>query len=316
MRILWLTIDRSNRLATHFDDFRREVSRYATVEKLVKFTDRKLARKWAKGIKDGEIKTPEVLSKTVINKDYDFVFTDALFAYTEEDWHLVKQPKGFLIEDCHGDIPRWQMNVAHKAKFDIVFYRGRTVFNRFFPSASSNFLCKWLPFSADPCVFSPSKAEVKPIDVLHVGCVGKAYPVRNKVIEALDGMITIIPRPNEKAVSKWPRGKDYADLVSSAKICVTCGSIYNGPVKKYFEIPLCRTAVMTNWFRDLQDLGFKPNKHVIVYDFGNVAKQVKKLLSERSHIEDVANEGMEFVRINHSLQYRALQFLDHVRSCL
>ena len=105
MRILWCTVDRSHRVAQQFDIFRSHVKQVADVVDLVKYPAGDNGQNmWQLSHKliNGNIKTNNiVLDYLKEDSNFDFIFCDAFFAYTEESWQSISIPVGILIEDIH-----------------------------------------------------------------------------------------------------------------------------------------------------------------------------------------------------------------------
>ncbi len=315
MKILWLTIDRSYRVTQHFDTFREAVSELVDVKSLFKMTKPYKSGDFSKVVMAKRIKPPKYLNKSLANENFDLIMCDAFFAYGEEDWDLFKCPKGILIEDVHTDVPKWQVKIAKEVGIDVIFHRYSDAFHTHHPDAGYHYKCIWLPHCVDIDTFFDYNIEQA--YVFHLGCVDDHYPYRNKAIKALSGWneFKAINRPEESMDNgyKWPINGKYAELISSAKICVTGGSKYNVPVLKYFEIPACNTVLMSNWFSDLSYLGFYPNENMIVYD-EDILSQVKELYGDEDRLKKIANNGMRLILDKHTVKKRAINFINDVKS--
>lgn len=111
-------------------------------------------------------------------------------------------------------------------------------------------------------------------------------------------------------------GELYAREINRAKMFFTCGSIYDYPLLKYFEVPACNTLLLASSFSELIDLGFVPWVHFVPineYDFEDMAEYYLNHDNERIMI---AQQGYEMVRENHSTSLRARQFVNLVRAIL
>ncbi len=257
----------------------------------------------------------EYLDKSLANEDFDFIMCDAFFAYIDEDWDLFKCPKAILIEDIHMDVPKWQIKKAKEVGIDIIFHRYYDSFHKYHKEAKNDYKCIWLPHSVDTDIFF-DYGEQKD-SVIHVGIINEYYPFRTKVVKALSGWgdFKIIPRPEESLDNKykWPVKGKYAELVSSAKICVTGGSRYDISVLKYFEIPACNTVLASNWFGDLGYLGFYPNENMIVYE-ENILEQMKELYEDEDRLSKIAKEGMSMILSKHTVEKRAVDFINDIKA--
>jgi hypothetical protein len=111
---------------------------------------------------------------------------------------------------------------------------------------------------ADNVIYKDYGLEKK-YDVLFTGAVGKHYPFRQRIRR-------IIPELKKHVVCKVlghpggnmnkPRGlilKDYAKLINSSKITLTCSSRYKYRLGKYVEIPMCGSIIAADLPDEDQD---------------------------------------------------------------
>lgn len=316
MKILWLTIDRSMRVTGSFDYFREAVSKLEGVEVCPVFKSPKpyLAGRWSKMMMKGGIDSPKLVTKALADQGWDFVMIDAMFGYMDEDLDLIKAPKGFVIEDNHGVVPKWQVKTAHTRGVEYLFHRGYESFHRFHKNAREFYKCKWLTFAVNTDIFYPMGLERS--GVLQAGACGAGnYPVRAKLIRLLSGwdQYTHIPRPPETPDKrpKWPIREDFAKVINQAHIFLTCGSKYDATVQKYFEVPACETVLMSNWFKDLDVLGFENGKNIVIYE-EDVRSQLELMLQDIPRLREIAKKGRELVLQKHTIEIRAKQFVGEV----
>lgn len=321
MRILWLTINRSHRVAHHFDDFRRTVSRFANVKVLMKSIagDRgqnawQLSQRLVKG---HEVTDDIVLDYLRADDEFDFIFCDAFFAYINEDWTQFKIPSSIFIEDVHGPVPQIQVAKAKELGIETIFSRFNQGFHYYHPEAKFNFRCIWLPHSVMMERFSGDVE--KSIDVLHTGvCPEFFYPNRYTAVKILGQKpyFKRVMRPKDKPGTirskKWPIDRDYDDLLQSAKICVTGGSIINAPVQKYVEIPASGSLLLSNWFPDLGMLGFKNGFNMVSYYPENLVEVVENLLKDGDKIGAISENGRQLILSRHTSEIRSQQFINFI----
>lgn len=319
MRILWCTIDRSHRVAQQFDIFRKAVRKIAEVKVLMKRPggdDGRRTWKTSHRLIQGDLKVDNILLKHLAkDSKYDFIFCDAFFAYLSEEWRKIKIPKAIFIEDVHRGVPKAQIAIAKEHGIPTIFYRFNFAFHKFHKSAKRDFRCIWLPHSANIGRFKDYGE--KTIDVLHVGvCPEGPYPWRYGAVQLLKEKpyFELVQRPIEpgKRDKKWPIDDDYAKLLSSAKICITGGSVFNAPVQKYPEIPASGALLMSNWFPDLGLLGFVDGENMVAYDLENIVKRVEDLLADDKKRIAIATAGAELVRTRHNSKIRAKQFINYI----
>lgn len=319
MRILWLTVDRSHRIAQQFDIFRSHVKKIADVVELKKsINGNKGQDMWqlSRNLINGKTKIKNiVINYLKKDKKFDFIFCDAFFAYLDEDWKSFGIPSGILIEDVHQAVPRHQIEKAKEYGIENLFHRFNFAFHTFHPKARRDFNCFWLPHSIDTTKFKP--LDNKELDVLHVGvCPKTYYPHRADAVRQLKNKeyFKQIIRPKEGGdrTKKWPIDTDYAKLVASAKICITGGSIFNAPVQKYVEIPACNTLLMSNWFPDLGLLGFVPGLNMISYNSESLIALVEGLLNDDYKLKEISANGYKLITTEHSSIKRSKQFINNI----
>jgi len=314
MKILFLSVDRSIRVATHFTQFQKALRKVADVD----FVFRDVPHGYKTGnyctsVLKGDIKPQKILENHLKQKNYDFIVTDADFVYVHENWKNIKIPKAMIIEDSQfGVNPTLQMTWALDNEFDIIFYKYKKSFLKNYRHVAERIRCAWLPHSIDTEMFKDYKLK-KQYDVLMVGqCSEKVYPNRTKAHKLLKNRpyFRKIDRPVESNVGdriydKWPVGEDYAKLLNQSEICITGGSIFDFPVMKYFEIPASKSLLVSNWFQELADLGFKDGENMVVADYNKLHSQMKSLLSDKKQLRRLQNSGYEFIRKFHKCENRA-----------
>lgn len=327
MRILWLTVDRSNLIAHHFDDFRKSVAELNEVEVVTLMKDLAgyqcenmlmLSRRLISGELVLDSLVTDYLEK---DSNFDFIFCDAFFAYLNEDWLNIKIPSAIFIEDIHQKVPKYQIQRAKELGIETIFHRFNFAFHKFHPTARFDFNCFWLPHSIRMNRFSDYIK--KSIDVLHVGVHRKQfYPNRYAAVEALRNKpyFKLIDRPQDQVgvsrIGKWPIDSDYDNLLQSAKITITGGSVFDAPVQKYFEIPSANSLLMSNWFPDLGLLGFIPETNMVTYHKENLVGKVEGLLKRDDKVKRISNNGYNLMLLKHTSDIRSKQFINCICTIL
>ena len=323
MRILWLTVDRSHRIAHHFDDFRKTVSELPEVEVITLM--KSLAgdngqNMWqlSRNLISGDL-VPDniVMNYLADDSNFDFIFCDAFFAYFNEDWENFRIPSSIFIEDIHQEVPKFQLEKAKEKGIRIVFHRFNFGFHKLHPEARFDFICIWLPHSIRMNRYIDHFS--KSIEVLHVGvCPQQFYPHRYHAVSSLRDKPYFYqverPKdtPGESRNGKWPIDRDYDNLLQKSKIVITCGSIFNAPVQKYVEIPAANSLLMSNWFPDLGLMGFVPGTNMITYHKENLVGTVENLLKDEEEITRISNNGHHLILMKHTSEIRARQFVNFI----
>lgn len=319
MDILWLTINRENRVMQHFEQFRKTVAAKVKVRTIRKDTQGLLAGKFSQKLYHNKIKVSKILFADVNPNDYDFIFCDAFFAYINENWGDVKKPTSILIEDIHGDIPKWQVEQAKMNGVNIIFHRYGS-FHEYHPNAIKFHKCEWLPFAINPDYFKPIK--LKKYKVIHTGSIGKVtYPFRNFIVDSLKNKpyFTLIERPTEvldKKKKQWPHGSDYAKLLGASLIHPTGCSKYKVPTCKYFEIPASGCILVTNDFPDLHKLGFVNNENCLIVNKDTLIPKIEQTLRDNLFRNKLAIESRKLIEERHTLDIRADKFIHFINEYL
>jgi len=313
MKILWLTVDRSARVARHFDTLRMAVSKITKVNHMVRKLNT-VAGPYSQAATSGRIREKPVLPQLLEleHGDFDFIMCDALFAYLSEDWKSIPIPKGVLLEDMHGPVVKFQADYIAENNIDVVFHRYNAPMKEYHPSLFKSSKCIWLPHAVDNIFRYYGE---KTLDVLFTGCIGQTYPIRRSIVDQLrdKSYFKRWNRPPEtfEKQQKYPVGKDYAKLISSAKIHPTCGSKLHYPVIKFMEIPACRTLLISDWFNELGELGFIPGVNMIKLLVGDMDAQMRWWLRHDDR-EMIAKAGEELIQQRHTVEVRAKEFIKHL----
>lgn len=319
MKTLFLTIDRTIRVATHFAQFQEAMKRLGTDMISKDIPNGYKHGQYAGALFRGEIKTKNKLTDN--HKKYDAIITDADFAFLTEDWNKFNAIKGMIVEDSppigqgHGE---HQVKWANKNKFDVAFYKYKVWMER--NGKNFNGRTFWMPHSININLFKDYGLKKK-YDVLMTGHHSKLYRTRHAIFNQLQGenFFTAIGRPAEIPKGNVRRnkniyeGKSYAQLLNQAKISIADGvGDYRYPVMKFFEIPASRTCLVSNWWDELGDLGFIPNENMVIADENDVKGQMKYLL-ESGEWKRIADNGYKLIRERHSTDIRTKEMMECLR---
>lgn len=313
MKILWLTIDRTNRVASHiFAGLQQAVRQLVHVDFVIRKPDTVAGTFCRQVVMQGR-KLPSMINLDTVN-DYDLVFTDAIFGFMSERWKDIKIPKAILIEDQHGPMVRRYVEQAHNNfKFNIFCMRYKNATKKFHPYLNNHSII-WLPHSIPWEVFRDYGRQ-KPIGCLSTGINNsKVYPIRAKIDKELKNasFYKRIERPSERMPGKgraWPSGIDYARLLNECKIAVGCTSRFGYPVMKLFEIPACATALCSDFIPELGELGFVPGKNMIEIKHTDNSKILIKKWLASSQLEQITRNGYSLILERHTTEIRAKEFI-------
>jgi len=315
MRILWCTINRKLRVASHiFTSLPSELSKLVEVDIITRNLNM-LAGKYNKNIMKGRIISEPLLNINIANT-YDFIIVDAMFAYTTEYWENITAKKVILIEDQHKSTTLWYINEAKRHNFDIYLLRYKTT------SLQEHQWLQyeqtiWIPHSINPQLHKDYELP-KTRECIIVGATHKDYyPIRDKAVNELQDQsyFEIIPRPDETTntnTKRWPIGKDYTKLLNETKIVITCTSILEYPVIKFFEIAGCNSVVCSNHTSELGELGFIPNENMIEITINDDLSEVIPTWLQSDKLQDVSKAGYDLIHSKHTSQIRAKELLSEL----
>ena len=323
MKILFLTIDRSNVVTKHWGWLQDSLANIVDVDFIKIPTNDMKAGQFARKVCLGEIYVKPV----TIKKGYDFILTDSNFAFKNEPWDKIKIPRGMIIQDLHynkenpKENPYLMVQIAKKQHWDIVFHRFKYPIMEWFPELTKTSKLVWLPHCVDVDMFKDRKLTKK-YDVIIPGWhFDEYYPYRHKAHELLKDKhyYTEIERPPEtgyKDNSRWPVADDFSKVLNKSKICITDGLKHNYVILKYFEMAASNTCIFSNWFDELADVGFKPNENMVVMDFNNLDSQIRLWLDHDKEREKIAENAYNLVMSRHTADIRAKEIINEINGIL
>jgi hypothetical protein len=313
LKILWCNIDRSHRVAKHFDSLLKQVKRVANVTVLTHGVGDDHPMVFIEKVINGKIKVEHIITDHIKgHKDYDCIVTDSLFAFMQEDWDAINIPKFMILEDQHGDIAKKTVEFSIKNNIKILH---RYQFNKFFTDVPDQIKCVWFPHSVDVDVFKDYGLK-KEFSVLQVGALYKMYTIRNEVVKSLKNtqLLKQITRPVETSKTPWPVGVDYAKLINQACLTVTCGADVQYPVMKFFEIGACNSVIYSSYFPELKDLGFIPNINMLEVDRDNIHSQVKTILGHKNRLNELSMNSLRLIQERHTTVIRARELIEILKN--
>ncbi len=174
-----------------------------------------------------------------------------------------------------------------------------------------NGVCKrafLLPFSVDTNVYKNLNLK-KDIDVFAVFSTGKVYPNRDRIqkfIKSIQGVSTY--------TKKVIHGR-YISMINRSKLCITSNNKFRSLSIKYYEIMACGSLLLADEPEDLSQLGFVNGKHLILYknNLKDLKNKIKYCLSHDKEREEIAYNGMKFIRENHSNEIRVKQMTNIIK---
>lgn len=137
------------------------------------------------------------------------------------------------------------------------------------------------------------------------------------------------PRYLNAIISLWARLKLHMPLfkieialinhlfrqsVESAKFSYTCGSGYQMPIRKFFEIPALRSVLVCRSCNGFEELGFKSRENAIVCEPDQLPELHRHLSDNLDEAQKIADAGQALVWRHHTSQARARQLMRALES--
>jgi len=107
--------------------------------------------------------------------------------------------------------------------------------------------------------------------------------------------------------------KKQRHIVSRSRAAFVCGSIYRYPVRKFFEIPAARSAMMAYPCVGFEDYGFKDGENVVVALPEDAGRAANRLINNTPLREKLTVNAWEMVRRLHSAEKRVSDLVECMR---
>lgn len=305
LKILYFTIDLSNYFQQSNENFKEELRKNQDIDVYFHHGS-------------GDIQ--EILNK--INFQPDFIFIDEIELFRlsfgfPTGLNNIDIPTGVLIHDLHRDNHLYTRFILEN-EIDLVFTFYRDAFLHLYPQLADKMV--WLPASINPNIFKDYGLEKK-IDFLMMGAkVRKWYPLRSIIHEEMKNKPGYVYHGhpgyrnlNEEERKRFLVGEKYAREINRAKIFFTCDLIYKYPVKKYFEVTACNTLLLASGSKELKDLGFIHGETFIEINSKDVRQKANYYLYNEAERLAIAKRGHEMVMKNHTMEKRAVEFIEHLK---
>lgn len=223
-------------------------------------------------------------------------------------------PKGVLFQDVHKTQELFTSFVKEN-RIDLIFAQYRDAFLNFFPQYKEQF--RWLPLHINNSIFRRYK-ETRTIDFLMMGSTAEGtYPLRWEMYRQMGKKKGVVyhPHPGNKNFSAVEQeniflDEKYAMEINRAQMFLTCGSKYNYPLGKYFEIPGCNTLLLASGFPELRDLGFINKETYVEINKLNFNDKAKYYLKHKDERKVIRKQGFAMVHSRHTTGIRVREFID------
>lgn len=164
-----------------------------------------------------------------------------------------------------------------------------------------------LPFTTDINIYKKKSYILKDIDVSTFwGASDKLYPWRRIITKMIWDM----------DVTAWVRRvyyDDAVDLTNRSKICINCNSKFKFITPRVTETLACGTFLLTDMNDDLKKFGYIDGHHLVTFDsLEDLKDKIYYYVEHEDEREEIAKNGMDFVRENYNNVTRVNRFVDVV----
>lgn len=224
----------------------------------------------------------------------------------------VNIPVGAYVIDAHWK-PEERKKYFIENNISLIFSVTKRPFLKRHPEYESKF--HFLPFSINPHVVKDWKLK-KENDYLLMGLIAESYPFRKAVLDKMQHVNGFIYHKHHGHLindrSKLIIDEAFAQEINRSKIFFTCGSIYQYPVMKYFEVPGCNTLLIGEEIPDLLELGFKDGENFVAATTNNFYEKGQYYLENSIERKKIIDRGYEFVHKYHTHHQRAQEFIRYI----
>ena len=164
------------------------------------------------------------------------------------------------------------------------------------------------PNSIDPAVYR-DYGELKSTEVLFTGNTGALYPWRQKLLAIVSkrysSIIKVHPGYSPGAQgSKVEIGEAYARMINSAFFVPSCGTVAKEIVRKHFEIPACKSCLITERTAAIEAAGYADMVNCVFADEHTVLEKLEWLFGNIDKLEEITRSGHALVHSRHTMKQR------------
>lgn len=141
------------------------------------------------------------------------------------------------------------------------------------------------------------------------------FQLPSRLVAAINSRLlpAILPAATASAAAIAIQQQMQRHLVRCAPINFVCGGPLMFPVRKFFEIPAARSAMVGYPCGELEDYGFRDGWNFMASTPEEVGRTAKQLLDNKKLMTTIAQRGFDTVRRLHSVSRRADQLIQCIR---
>jgi len=151
--------------------------------------------------------------------------------------------------------------------------------------------------------------QTKIIPVLFTGNQNALYPWRQRITRIVSRQYPslISPHPGYapiKEATQFMVGEPYARMLNASYFVPACGTITREVVRKHFEVPACRSCLVTQKSAGLEAGGFVDMVNCVFADERDVLEKLAFLFANPGQLRSITDAGYQLVRSRHTSMQR------------
>jgi hypothetical protein len=149
----------------------------------------------------------------------------------------------------------------------------------------------------------------KSIPVLFSGNTNPLYPWRHKILRLVSERYPSLICPHKGYDPGDPAahvvfGERYARMINASMMAPACGTVAKEAVRKHFEIPACRSCLVTERSAALEAAGFVDMENCVFADDSDVLDKLRHLFAHQDELERITERGYQLVHARHTFRQR------------
>jgi hypothetical protein len=147
--------------------------------------------------------------------------------------------------------------------------------------------------------------QPKNIPILFMGNQSALYPWRQQIARIVSRQYPslISPHPGYsplKEATQFIVGEPYARMLNASYFVPACGTVAREVVRKHFEVPACRSCLVTQRSAGLEAAGFVDMVNCVFADERNVLEKLALLFEDPDRLRAITDSGYQLVRSRHT----------------
>jgi hypothetical protein len=215
---------------------------------------------------------------------------------------------GFI--NCDAYCPTRKIAIYDMARWEISTFFGISVSLASYTPSIADRLFVW-PNFVNPEMYRDYRFP-KVVPILFSGSQASHYPWRSKIDRIVSQRYPSLHSPHfgwssgkgKPSASSFMEGEKYAQLINSAWVAPSCGTIANEVVRKHFEIPACNTCLLAQKTPGLVAAGFVDLVNCVFADEVDVLDKLEWLFQRPDELDRIIKAGKQLVDSHHTIRQR------------